>query len=261
MSAKTLSGTTTLVIVILAMFYISIPVQAADSDDALLNMLPEDCMFCLRINNFNESLGKMDQYLAGASPIPMSLAMMTNMQLGAIIGDPMLTGIDQGGDFAAFVLFPETEKAEPVRGILVPVNDYSEFVKTNPNCTVKEDGTTLLSSPNSPLGGLLLSPAGNKYALATIDDTFVAPLKKALTSESKMSNRLSSDQTKDAVSAPAWAYVNLAGLYEKYNQDALATLEMAQTKMGQTGGPAEMMAFQFKMLAEMFKEFADEADS
>ncbi|MHC4386218.1 MAG: hypothetical protein ACYSUG_04425, partial [Planctomycetota bacterium] len=74
MSTKTLSGTTTLVIVILAMFYISIPVQAADSDDALLNMLPQDSMFCLRINNFNESLGKLDQYLAGASPIPMSMA-------------------------------------------------------------------------------------------------------------------------------------------------------------------------------------------
>ncbi|RKY06996.1 MAG: hypothetical protein DRP56_06495, partial [Planctomycetota bacterium] len=72
----------------------------AANDDALLNTLPGDCMFCVRVNNFNESLGKLDSYLAGASPIPVSLAMMANMQLGAAIGDPMLTGIDQGGNFA-----------------------------------------------------------------------------------------------------------------------------------------------------------------
>ncbi|OQY05268.1 MAG: hypothetical protein B6I25_05830 [Planctomycetales bacterium 4572_13] len=238
------------------------PVVHGANDDALLNMLPGDCMFCVRVNNFNESLGKLDSYLAGASPIPVSLAMMANMQLGAAIGDPMLTGIDQGGDFAIFALFPETEKKGPARGILVPVNDYSEFVKTNPNCTVKEDGTTLLSSPNSPLGGLLLSPVGNKYALATIDDTFVAPLKKALASESKLSKHLSSDQTKDAATAPVWAYVNLAKLYDKYNKDALAMLEMSQQEIAKTGGGMdEMMGFQFKMLAAAFKEFAGEADS
>ena len=118
----------------------------------------------------------------------------------------------------------------------------------------------MLSTPNSPSAYILL-PVGNKYALATIDDTFVAPLKKAIASDSKLIKRLSPAQSKAAVSAPAWAYVNLAGLYEKYNQDALGMLEMAQAGVSQTGGPAEMMAFQFKMMAEMFKEFADEADS
>jgi thiol-disulfide isomerase/thioredoxin len=55
--------------------------------------------------------------------------------------------------------------------------------------------------------------------------------------------------------------MNLAGLYEKYNKDALGMLEMTQMGMGQTGGPAEMMAFQFKLFAEMFKQFGGQADS
>ena len=124
-------------------------IHAADAgnDDALLNMLPEDCMFCLRINNFNTSLGKLDQYLAGASPIPVSLAMMINMQLGSVIGDPMLSGINQGGDFAIFAAPPQPDQKEPIVGILIPVTDYKAFVETNPNCKEGEGSIAILAAP------------------------------------------------------------------------------------------------------------------
>ncbi|MHC5083133.1 MAG: hypothetical protein ACYTET_04255, partial [Planctomycetota bacterium] len=52
-------------------------VQAADDD--IMNMLPEDCLVCVKVNNFSGSLGKLDMYLAGVSPMP--LAMLVNMQL------------------------------------------------------------------------------------------------------------------------------------------------------------------------------------
>src|SRR5210317_1305532 len=100
--------------------YAASNVDAADigNDDTLLKMLPGDCMFCVRVNNFNGSLGKLDAYMAGASPIPVSLAMLANLQLGSMIGDPMLTGIDQGGDFALFAIPPQANDAEPVVGLL-----------------------------------------------------------------------------------------------------------------------------------------------
>jgi cytochrome c biogenesis protein CcmG/thiol:disulfide interchange protein DsbE len=242
-------------------------VSAADAgnDDALLKMLPGDCMFCLRINDFNGSLGKLDAYLAGASPIPMSLAVLVNLQLGSMVGDPMLTGIDQGGDFAIFAMMPQAEQTEPPVGILVPVNNYSEFVKTNPNCKQAENGTTILASPNSPAGNFMLSSAGNgKYALVVSEDgkDNLAILTAALAdTPDSLGANLNAAQTKTSTTAPVWAYINLAGLYEKYNQDALSMLEMAQAGMAQTGGPAEMMEFYFKMLPELFKEFAGEADS
>ena len=242
-------------------------VSAADAgnDDALLKMLPGDCMFCLRINDFNGSLGKLDAYLAGASPIPMSLAVLVNLQLGSMIGDPMLTGIDQGGDFAIFAMMPQAEQTEPPVGILVPVNNYSEFVKTNPNCKQAENGTTILASPNSPAGNFILSSAGNgKYALVVSEDgkDNLAILTAALAdTPDSLGANLNAAQTKTSTTAPVWAYINLAGLYEKYNQDALSMLEMAQAGMAQAGGPAEMMEFYFKMLPELFKEFAGEADS
>lgn len=237
-----------------------------DSNDALLSMLPQDCMFCIRINNLNESLGKMDAYLAGASPIPMSLAMLLNMQLGAIVGDPMLTGIDQGGDFAVFGILSPAD--EPVWGILIPVNNFSEFVKTNPNCKQGEDGITMLSAPNSPVGGFALAEIANgKYALAVWEMTkdqlplLSDAIKKSIT---PLGKKISPAQAKEAVSAPAWAYVNLAGFNEKYGKDALAALEMSQQQMkqsGQAAGMGDMMDFQIKLLKEMFNTFAGDADS
>ena len=244
-------------------------VGAADvgNDDALLSMLPENCMFCVRINNFNGSLGKLDAYLAGASPIPMSLAMLANMQLGAIIGDPMLTGIDMGGDFAIFAIPPQADQAEPVVGMLIPVTDYKTFVEINPNCKEGEGGIAILSAPNSPAGNFAMKEAGyqGKYALVVSEH---AKEKLSLLagsiyfkSQTSLARKVTAGQAKEAASAPAWAYANIAGLYKKYNEDVLATLEMAQQGMVQSGGPAKVMGFYFKMLPELFKEFGGETDS
>ncbi|MEN8127531.1 MAG: TlpA disulfide reductase family protein [Planctomycetota bacterium] len=263
MHMEALAGRKNLILVILAAICLALPAQAAESDDALLNTLPQDSMFCLRINNFNESLGKLDQYLAGASPMPVPLAMLLNMQIGAIAGDPMLTGIDLAGDLAVFATMPQTDQGEPAMGILFPVTNYAEFVKTNPNCKPADSGLTLLSAPNSPVGNLMLAAVGEKYALVVPESekTTIPTLQKALAADSKMSKRLSSAQSKEAVTSAAWVYVNIADLYEEFNQDALDAIEMAQMGMGQPGVPAEMMKFYFKMLPELFKEFAGDADS
>ena len=68
-------------------------ITPAAQPDPLLNMVPDDALFCLRINELNASLGRMDQYLMGASPLPVSLVMLVNMQIAGIVGDPMLTGL------------------------------------------------------------------------------------------------------------------------------------------------------------------------
>ncbi|MHC4760869.1 MAG: hypothetical protein ACYS9H_05930 [Planctomycetota bacterium] len=247
--------------------YAASNVGAADigNDDALLKMLPGDCMFCVRVNNFNGSLGKLDAYMAGASPIPVSLAMLANLQLGSMIGDPMLTGIDQGGDFALFAIPPQANDAEPVVGLLVPVTDYKTFVETNSNCKEGEGGMAALLAPNSPVGGFALAEAGDgKYAIVVSESqkATLPALKEAIAKSQKpLGQKISTAQAKEAVSAPVWAYINLAKFYEKYNQNALSMFEMAQQEITKTGGPAEMMEFYFKMLPELFKEFAGEADS
>jgi thiol-disulfide isomerase/thioredoxin len=260
-----------LIISLIAVFHATPNLYAADieNNDALFNILPDNCLFCARINNFNESLGTLDRYLAGAAPVPVSLAMLVNMQLGAIIGDPTLSGIDHGGDFSVFAVMPQADQSEPLVGMLVPVENYSDFIESNPNCKEIENGLTLLSPPSSPMsptrsmGNFLLAPAGDTYALVVPDEekAVMPALQNALESDAKISERLSTEQTQNGISAPAWVYINLSSLYEKYNKDVLGMLEIAKMGMGQAGGPAEMMEFYFKMLPELLNEFAGETDS
>lgn len=243
------------------------PVRAAEvpADDVLLKTMPADCLFCIRINTFNQSLGKLDQYLMGASPIPVSLAMLVNMQLGSAIGDPMLTGINMGGDFGVFAVAPSENQAEPSIGMLIPVNNFKEFVSSNPNCKSIENGLIQLTPPNSPQGSFLLSPAGNTYALAVHESgkDQIPQLQQALSGESKLIKRLSAAQSSAAVSTPVWAYVNLSGAYEKYKNDVMGMIQLAQKGSSAQAPPGMegMMAFNFKMLTEMFNEFAGDLDS
>ena len=251
------------ILIILGAFLTSGQVTAAISDDALLNALPKDCIFCLRINKFNESLGKLDQYMAGAIPSPVGLGMLVNLQLVAITGDPMMSGINVGGDFALFAIPPQADQATPSAGMLIPVKNYSEFVKTNSNCSSIEGGLTLLSSADSPIGNILLAPVGNTYALAVpeMDTAAMGYLQKALSNTAKMSQRLSAAQVKEATSAPAWVFVNLSDLYDKYSQQALAMMEMAKMEIPENTGTAELIDFELKLLTEMFTSFIGEADS
>lgn len=239
--------------------------KAANSEDPILNTLPDNCMFCLRINNINDTLGKVDTYLAGALPVPTSLTMLVNMQLISITGDPAMTGIDLTKDFAVFAIPPMPDQTEPIIGLLVPVKDYNEFVKTNPNCTPAENGSTLLSSADSPLGKLMLAPAGDNLALVVPEfhKATLPVLQKALSENpSKMSGRLNSAQIKEAA-APVWAYINIADLYAKYKDQLTGMLQMARAGAASEAPPAVagMMEFYFKVLPELLNTFAGGADA
>ncbi|HOK95805.1 MAG TPA: TlpA disulfide reductase family protein [Anaerohalosphaeraceae bacterium] len=249
-------------------FFACLPAQAANgSDDVLLNTLPDNCLFCLRVNAFSTTLSKLDMYLAGTSPIPMSIAMLANMQLIGITGDPMLGGIDQNGDFAVFgLLNPDAAAGVPViGGVLIPVTNYADFVKNNPNCKAGDSGVTVLSAPNSQIGSLMLTEAaGGKYALAVMEgqrDT-LGTLKTALSAPAKpLAARLRPAHSQTAAAAPAWGYINLSLLYNTYQPMVLNMLQQAQSQIPAASEEmAGMTAFVLKMYAELFKEFAKDAD-
>lgn len=253
---------------LLVVFAVSSPAVAADP---LLDMLPADTLICVRINNLDMALSQLDAYLTGTSPLP--LGMLAKGQLGQIVGDPMLTGINTGGNFC-FVLLSQADTDEPIGGLMVPMTSFDDFVAKNPNCTKDEAGAIILESPNSPVGNLALSKlAGGKYALV-LPQTFgtIDQLKVQITATGKsLQSRLSAEQAKEAVTAPAWAFVNAASLYEKYSQDVLDTLESTQEELSgaamnpevaaQMGPMAEMLEMYFKMYAELFKTFGADADS
>ena len=79
--------------------------SAGASGDKLLDMVPADCVLCVRANNLDYALGMMDQYLAGVSPAPMGITMMARGQLAGILSDATLENVNTAGN-ACFTAKP-----------------------------------------------------------------------------------------------------------------------------------------------------------
>ncbi|MCK5000250.1 MAG: hypothetical protein KAS23_11970, partial [Anaerohalosphaera sp.] len=47
--------------------------MSATTTDPLLNMIPADSLFCVRVNNLDQALSSLDQFMTGASPMPVGM--------------------------------------------------------------------------------------------------------------------------------------------------------------------------------------------
>ena len=170
------------VVVVMALLIgLSVPVSAAD---AVLDTVPGNSLVCLRLNNINGTLMKTDQFLAGVSP--MGVSMFARMGLIKVLGSPMLTGVDMDGDFSVFVTSLATAggQAGPMPPIavagLIPVTDYAQFCAGTTNIgDADADGISQLTVEGMP--GLLVGSIG-KFALVgpAQDRQAFLSLKKAM---------------------------------------------------------------------------------
>ncbi len=127
-------------VLVLAIAAMCIPANStALASNNMLDMLPADTLFAVKANNLDYAIGSLDQFLAGASPIPMGVSMMLRMQLGQMFGSPELAGINTAGNFTIFGKASKTAlgpgQAPPMFiAVAVPVTDYNKFIESNPNC-------------------------------------------------------------------------------------------------------------------------------
>ena len=85
----------------LSILVITVPILAQSPEtDQLLKSIPGDTLFCIRINNLNNSLSQMDQFLTNVSPVGVN--MFIKAQLSDMLGSPQLAGLNIDGSFAAF---------------------------------------------------------------------------------------------------------------------------------------------------------------
>ncbi len=190
--------------------FVSAGYSASSSKDAILDLLPAETLICFRLNHFTGTLEKLDQYLAGASPMPLSVMFTTF--LGGALGDPMLNGVDKTGTIAAAILLDSTG-GDPMTVILLPVSDakaytsspYSQGIDENGICTLSAPGSSIGSVAFVPLEGtsyLLLGSAEQKQSLQSVR-TILKEKKQSLAA------RLSAADAQNAVSAPAWFWLNV----------------------------------------------------
>lgn len=121
----------------------------AESNDQLLDLVPVNSLFCLRINNFKDTLRLLDKFREGKINQPYCYEMLTRELLIHIIGNRPLDGIDMTGDFAVIGLTVSEDPNNPADGenafvaTLVPLTDYARFYHASRN--IKRPDTKRIS--------------------------------------------------------------------------------------------------------------------
>jgi hypothetical protein len=207
----------------------------AKGPDELLELVPADSLFCVRVNNFDHVFGMLDQYLAGVSPVPMVATVFARMQLVGALGDPVLNDVNTAGDFAIFGTGSPVEPNEnPLDKLfiaaLVPVTDYNNFVSDNPSCDQPDaNGISVIKAGGAlnPDKRMLVASAGGYALLGSAGD--YAKLLSIAKSVSKTGDgfaaSLDADEVAAATNQPLWAYGSIQEAARVFGPMVYAQLE------------------------------------
>ncbi len=246
--------------------------SAQPAPDELLRKLPAESLFCVRVNNLDYTFGTIDQFLAGASPIPMGASMTVRMQLAGLLGDPTLNNVKTTGSFAIFAVTAPDKPAQedPAADIfiagLLPVTNFQKFVSDNVKASLPDaNGVAKITVTN--LAGksktTLATKAGN-YALVASGSNYdkLVATAGAISRGTGLAATLDADQLEQAASEPVWVYGNVQLASKTFGPVLLAQIENIKTMMestqatgqGPIGNPAAIMKIYTGMLETLMKE-------
>ena len=129
-ATRTLRNITVFALIFL-IFSVPLLIQAQENDQSL-NYIPDKALFCIRINNLNNSLSKLDQFLTDVYPVNIS-ALVQGL-LPSLLVSPQLAGLNMDGSITAFGTIATNPESQSIggmdifAGILVPVTNYQDFI-------------------------------------------------------------------------------------------------------------------------------------
>lgn len=245
-NSKTLRNAVVLWLLVFSTF--AVELRAGDN---LLAMVPAESLFCVRINNLDQTLGQMDQFLAGLYPTPVSTLVKTGF--AQRLGDPALKGVNTSGSFAVFgTITPGEPVGEDIISVLIPVTDYKQFISANPKVSAPDaNGVSKITG-----GDGLVMQVGNFALLKSPKsyDRLIATAKSISAARSPgLAGVLDGEQAKQAVQAPVWAYVNMQVVSKTFGPMLRGQIE--QMKKMAAGGKLDMQA-QIEKLQQMRNDLA-----
>ena len=228
------------------LFFTSVATGQMPGSNSILNVIPGEALFCARINNFDYTLGQMDQFIAGAVPIPMGVSMMSRMQLAGLLCDAELKNVNTAGSFAIFgvVLSDNPSESNPVSNMLfvaglIPVSDYKKFVSENPYCSSADAKgiSKITRDPNSVQGKAMLCTQVGDFALvcpASSYDKLAAAAKSILDAKAKgIASVLEFSEVEKSNKEPVWFYGNIQQAYKVFGPTVRGKIEEAKKAMEQ----------------------------
>jgi len=248
------------------LFFNFAAVTAEAKGDKLLAMTPAESLFCIRVNNLDYTLGQIDQFLTGVSPVPLATSAMVRMKLAEFLGSPDVNGVNMSGSFTiSGTIDPDGSLGDDFVSLLVPVTDYQKLVSENPNVT--QPDANGVSKITGDIEGLIIQVGD--FALVKSPDSYdkIIEAAKSLSSgKSKgLADLLDPDEAKKAVTEPVWAYGNVQLASKTFGPMLLGKIEEMKKMMesmktkgqGPMGSPAVIM----DMYAEIFKTLMKETKS
>ncbi|MCX5637240.1 MAG: hypothetical protein NTX52_06055, partial [Planctomycetota bacterium] len=211
----------------LSAFVISLFISMAAVGQDVLESVPADALFAIRLDNFEYTLGQLDQFLAGIAPTPNTTSMMGRMQLANVLGDPNLSNVNLRGQVAIFSTAIQKEPNTVPRmfiSALIPVTDYKKFISSNPSAT-KPD-----SNGVSTIGQMkmLVAQVGD-YALLALSNEYAAHSAAIkMTKAKNLSLSLSAAQRKAAGKAQIWGYGNVQQAIKLYGPTLFSKMDEAK---------------------------------
>jgi hypothetical protein len=211
--------------------------------DELLQILPAESLFCVRLNNFDDTFGMVDQFLTGVSPMPMGVSMLVRMQFAKMLGSPESNGVNMGGSFALFGVTsagkpPGPKLSDMFIGALVPITDYKQFISSNPNVDQPDEkGVSKITSDGTPT--LLVTQLGS-YALFSSENYYDSLLwyKKLMgigTSASAqaapLDSALEAAEAELAMKEPLWVYGNIQQVFKTFGPVIFGKIEEMKIMM------------------------------
>ncbi len=216
---------------IFLIFAMPLFIQAQVNDQAL-KYVPDNALFCVRINNVNNSLAQLDQFISGVYPITTST--LVKGLLPGLLGSPELAGLNMDGSITMFGAILNSQGSQSsdagnntvdmyailnnqgpkpsdtiniFPGILVPVSNYQEFINGIANKT-PADVNGIVKLPS--LQNILMTQLGN-YALMTWNTNYdnLLAYKKTASQTSSLSDKLDFSEAKQATSESIWIYGNI----------------------------------------------------
>ena len=182
----------------------------------MLGAIPAQSLFCIRINNFDGTLGTANEFLKDIAPASFDAKAALFSKLGSVLGNNELKGINKEGNITIFGLEVPSDSAAPgpmgnmFIGTLLPVTEYEDFISGNPNCGQPDgEGISTITVNGQPQG---LATNFRRYALLcppNARDNLIKVKEMMAQRGQGLGSSLNPDERRQASSSPVWIYLNV----------------------------------------------------
>jgi len=180
--------------------------------DRVLNLVPAESLFCVRINHLDGALSGATDFLTGIAPDGFNAGTMVTAKLGSMVGQDRMEQVRQRGNFMMFgVILPDGEGNQGLfgnlfMGMLVPVKDYDAFVGGD---APAGRGVAAISVDGQPRA---VAMRFGRYALLSqpgAEDKLKKARRMLQGGKASLGAALNAEEKKRAATAPIWLYANV----------------------------------------------------